>query len=236
MAEQELEAPGSPSDLYRSLGADVEPCRPYLTGDVFSGVETVGPDGVGKKRDVAIIQHPCALRTNGVDLAPQLLVVKVQQHPPVDDWTKYTKLMPLPDLHPEATSPRKRHWAAMFDSLYLVTPHQLGDNRIACLSEAGINLLLQRWVHHSSRATVATHTFEGANSHVFEEADLIEDWSVERVGHGLKREDAAAECVAWLREDQGEGETRQRQLRVRQQRSAIRSAMRKRLRSLIPSD
>ncbi|MEV7347005.1 hypothetical protein [Streptomyces sp. NPDC093544] len=229
----ELEAPRVVGDLYRALGEEVESCRPYLTGDVFMGVETATADGARKKRDVMIIQHPCVLRTNGVDLVSQLLVARVQQHPPIEDWGKYGKLMPLPGLFPNAASERKKHCAAMFDSLFLVTPQQLGDARVACLSQVGINTLLQRWVFHSSRATILTHTFDEANFHVFEEADVIEDWVIERtIEGGLKREDAAVECMEWLRRDLGDGRTQQVRLRDRQQRSAVRIDMRAYLRTL----
>jgi len=232
----ELEAPRSPSDLYRARGEEVDPCRPYLTGDVFVNVETTGPDGSPKKRDVMIIQHPCALRTNGIDLVPQMLMAKVQQHKLIDDWAGYTKLMPLPDLYPQQASERRRHYAAMFDSLHMVTQEQLGDQRVACLAQPGINLLLQRWVYHSSRTEVSTAKFDGANRHIFDEAELIEDWCADRVDDGIKLSEAAAQCMAWLNEDIGNGLTRQRSLRNPQQRSTVRMQMRSHLAALRRSE
>lgn len=58
--------------------------------------------------------------------------------------------MPLPDLKPNSTTDKQKHHAAYFDALYLADPERLGP-RIACLEPLGVNLLLQRWVHHNSR-------------------------------------------------------------------------------------
>lgn len=229
-----LEAPRAANDLYRARGDEVQSCRPYLTGDVFAGVKTMSADGTTKARDVLIIQHPCALRTNGVDLVPQLLVAKIQSFRLLtpEDWKGSGKMMPLPFLYPEASTDRKRHFAGMFDTLFLVTPDQLGTCRVACMSQAGINLLLQRWVYHSSRATIPTVTYDEANISVFEEADLIEDWCMERVDRGLKVTDATAECIAWLREEQDGQPMRQELLRDPQQRSTVRQQMKRHLRTL----
>lgn len=72
--------------------------------------------------------------------------------------------MPLPELVPTATSGR-RHQAAFFDELYLVAPDDLvPEKRVACLSQTGVNLMLQRWINHNSRAVVPTGTYQEVSS------------------------------------------------------------------------
>lgn len=82
--------------------------------------------------------------------------------------------MPLPELIPTLETGR-RHQAAFFDEPYLVSPDDLmPDKRIAYLSQTGVNLLLQRWVHHNSRVVVPTATYQEVSSPAYEEADLID--------------------------------------------------------------
>lgn len=234
--QNDLEAPcGAELDwsrLYRARGEEVSPNRPLFTGDVFAKTKVETADGSAKQKNVIILQHPCALRTNGVDLVPRLLVAEVRNHSliPPERWTGFGKLMPLPDLIPTVTSGR-RNQAALFDTLYLVAPDTLGD-RIACLSQLGVNLLLQRWVNHNSRVVVPTWQYNAVTSGVFEEADLIEEWCDERAFSGLSPDEAAGECVAWLRQDSGNGQMRQELLADAQNRSSIRKQMREALRKL----
>ncbi len=219
------------SRLYRARGDEVVSHRPYFTGDVFERVEVQNPDGSTKRKNVIIVQHPCAMRTNGVDLVPKLLVAELRNHRVLspEEWTGYTKNMPLPDLIPSVASGR-RSQAAFFDELYLVAPERLAS-RIACLSQLGVNLLLQRWVSHNSRVVIPTSTYNKATSGVYEESDLIEEWCEELLPAGILPEKATVECMTWLREDVG-GVTRQRMLEDEQHRSEIRRQMRSAIRSL----
>lgn len=43
-----------------------------------------------KTKSIMVLQHPCALRTNGVDLQPRLMVAEVRTHSlvPAEDWTQ----------------------------------------------------------------------------------------------------------------------------------------------------
>lgn len=234
----DLEHPGEAGvpdwdSLYRTRRAEVVRHRPVFTGDVF---EKVSVHGLGQTRtkDVIVLQHPCALRSNGVDLQPRLMVAEVRQHKviPVEDWTGHISKMPLPDLNPSVTS-GKRHRAAFFDEPYLIGPNDLDlDKRVACLSQTGVNLLLQRWVHHNSRAVVATGTYQEVSSPAYEEADLIEEWVDERLEVGQDLREATAEAANWLREDAGGGVTRQSLLEEPQSRSTVRQQLRAALRSL----
>lgn len=232
----DLEYPGAGGvpdwdSLYRARGDEVVRHRPVFTGDVFERVPVQGL-GETKTKAVIVLQHPCALRFNGVDLHSRLMVAELRNHKviPVEDWTGHASKMPLPELIP-ALDTGKRHQAAFFDEPYLVGPDDLGlDKRIACLSQTGVNLLLQRWVHHNSRMVVPTATYQEVSSPAYEEADLIEEWCEKRIEAGLEIQEAAVEAVKWLREDAGGGMTRQRLLEDPQNRSTVRRQMRAALR------
>ncbi|MCB0882836.1 MAG: hypothetical protein KDC33_11560 [Thermoleophilia bacterium] len=214
--------------LYRARGDEVSQTRPIFTGDVFTGVQLPGSTGTTKARSVVVLQHPCSMRTNGVDLAWQVLVAEVTSRKEIDEpgWTGGNfNLMPLPGIRPDVTS-QNRHQAANFDNLYTVAPDSL-ITRIASLSPVGVNLLLQRWVHYSSRVVVPTHTFHEQTVAFYEEADLIEEWCDEAGSGDLRAETQA--CLDWLRADRG-GSTHQHLLKNLQSHSMIRRAMRQELR------
>lgn len=220
------------SRLYRARGDEVNQQRPVFTGDVFLNVEVEDADGATTEKDVIIVQHPCALRSNGVDLVSRLLVAEVRQHTviPPAKWAMYGKIMPLPDLFPDLTSGR-RNQAGFFAELHLVSPKQL-ENRTAVLSQLGVNLFLQRWVRHNSRVVVPAVTYNEVTSGVYEEADLIEEWCDERCSSEFTIEQATAECVGWLRETGDTGMMRQTMLEDPQMRSTIRKQMRRALKTL----
>lgn len=162
------------------------------------------------------------------------MVAELRNHKviPVENWTGHVGKMPLPELIPSLET-GKRHQAAFFDELYLVGPDDLAlDERLACLSQTGVNLLLQRWVHHNSRVVVSTATYQEVSSPAYEEADLLEEWCEERVEAALAIQEAAIEAMKWLREDTGGGVTRQRMLEDPQNRSTVRRQMRAALRQL----
>ena len=120
--------------LYRARGDEVSQTRPVFTGDVFTGLRLSGSTGRTKARSVVVLQHPCSMRTNGVDLAWQVLVAEVTNRKELDEagWAGGNyNLMPLPGLRPEATNQGK-HQAANFDNLYTVS-------RAACaISAVGV--------------------------------------------------------------------------------------------------
>ncbi|MGH3972238.1 MAG: hypothetical protein ACRDS9_02770 [Pseudonocardiaceae bacterium] len=234
----DLEYPGADgvpdwASLYRARGDEVVRHRPVFTGDVFEKVLVQGP-GESRTKTVIVLQHPCALRSNGVDLHSRLMVAELRNHKviPIEGWTGHVGKMPLPELIP-ALDTGRRHQAGFFDEPYLVGPDDLTlDKRIACLSQTGVNLLLQRWVHHNSRVVVPTATYQEVSSPAYEEADLIEEWCEERVESALTIQEAAVEAMKWLREDTDGGVTRQRMLEDPQNRSTVRRQMRTALRQL----
>jgi len=213
--------------LYRARGDEVSQTRPVFTGDIFTGVKLPGSTGSVKSRTVAVLQHPCSMRTNGVDLAWQVLVAEVSNRKEIDElgWqTGNYNLMPFPDVRPGLAT-QARHQAANFDNLYTIDPNLL-TSRIASLSPFGVNLLLQRWVHYSSRVVVPTNDFQAQTVAFYEEADLIEDWCDERGSDDLRLETQA--CLDWLRAER-DGLTYQEMLQHPQSHSMIRRAMRQEL-------
>lgn len=204
--------------------------RPVFTGDVFSVTDQVEDDP--NPAYIAILQHPCALRVNGVDLTPSLLVARVQPHQlvPWTGWTKGFKLMPLPEL---TSGSENEHYAVKFTEIMVVDSKSLErENRVACLSQSGVNFLMQRWVYHNSRAFVATWKYHEVTVEQFEEAELIEEWCDDRVTDSRTVEEATAECHDWFRSDSGANGTWQELLANSQTRSAVRKGMRDRLRQL----
>lgn len=218
--------------LYRARGGEVSATRPIFTGDVFISVQLPGSTGRVKSRSVAVIQHPCSMRKDGVDLSWQVLVAEVADRREIteEEWAKcYFNLMPLPELRPDLLT-KARHQAVNFDNLYTVRPDVL-TSRIASLSPLGVNLLLQRWVHYSSRVIVPTYLFQTQTVSFYEEADLIEEWCDEVVGEdGPDVRTATQECLAWLR-TKHDGATYQELLKDSQSHSTVRKAMRTELKS-----
>jgi len=221
-----LESPSGDLDdwdvLFLARGDDeIVSHRPFLTGDVFEAVPVQAPRADPQSKTVMVIQHPCAMRPDGVTLAESILVAEVHRFPVLssDKWHTNGKLMPLPDLLAGVTSNR-RHQAAFFDKTYHVHPMDL-TNRIACLSPRGVNLLLQRWVYHSSRVIVPTSDFDTAVSPVYEQADIIEEWCDVALAAGRTLDEANSDVHAWLRDEDG-GLTRERALQDPQRRAPIR--------------
>lgn len=224
--KDELECPATPDDLYRSRGDEVEPLRPEFTGDVFSGVQIAG-----RSIDAMILQHPCALR-NGPALLDRILVAEVTTYHKVSDWNGHTKVMPLPDLKQDG-----KHFAANFKEPWLVTPADLDNaERIAILSQRGVNLMLQRWVFHNSRATVETSAYNTATLGQFDEADLTEEWRQIRVDQGVDDDTAViAEADEWFGGNHTTGESRRLALGNPQDRSSIQRDMKKHLKASAPA-
>lgn len=235
MSPQVLESPGTRdtpnwSALYRARGDEVSATRPIFTGDIFRIPEAAAETDMESKI-ILVLQHPCALRTNGVDLVPRLLVAEVREHPPImaGEWKGRFKLMPLPEMHANDT-----HFAAHLHNPDLVDSGSLLlENRIVSMSQVGVNLLLQRWVHHNSRVIVPTTEYQKVTEEQFEEADLVEDWCDDLVSEitDIRVETEAAHD--WLRSPSTEeGRSWQELLQNPQSRATVRSAMRKHVREL----
>jgi hypothetical protein len=180
----ELETPDKPESIYLARLDDVGEHRPTFTGDIYQ---------LGDGHLVMVLQHPCALR-RGVQLHLKLLVAPVAPGSIRSNWANAPiATMPLPKL-----IDGKDHWADFVD-LELPDSSTLSTcKRIAALSQSGVNLLMQRWVHHSTRLVVPTYTYSESTIGPFDEADLIEEWVTDRVECGAEPEAAERECAAWL--------------------------------------
>ena len=227
-----LEAPGTDeapeySSLYRARGDEVVAQRPIFTGDVFFDVPVIGEDEL---KNVLVLQHPCVIR-RGLVLTPKVLVAEVRpegvQRP--SRWDRVPRQMPLAELVVDGSP---AHYAGFFVDHQLVRPESLDiDRRLACMSQRGVNLLLQRWVHHNSRVIVPTYDYQDVTSPQYEEADIIEEWCIDREDDGLSSNDATAEIDTWLTGDRSASAPRSR-LEDPQQRSAVRREVRAYLRSV----
>lgn len=222
--DRDLETPQSSEELYLAYGDDVSDfkARPAFTGDIYK----LSPD-----RIVALVQHPCAMR-RGVELAPRLLVceVRVNRSGVPSDWsTGYFKRMFLPELAGAS-------FVIDFEEIDVVTREELeAAERMAILSNRGVNLLVQRWLHHNSRVVVPTITINAQASGPFEEADLIQEACDDLVGTGRTADEAEALVNTWLGESVGESSPSHRDLLSDpQQRSVVRSALRRQLKDWTP--
>lgn len=216
MSDHSLETPSTSDAIYLALVDDIDDNRPEFTGDVFE-------DDRGL---FMLVQHPCALR-RGVELHDQILAAMVTASQLRSKWDKCSyKVMPLPQLRDD------KDYAASFVDLILVTPTELqGAQRVANLSHAGVNLLLQRWVHHNSRVVVPTITYADVTIGPFDEAELIQDWASSRTG--VDYDTAVGECDEWLSSTSTRGgQSRRMMLADRQVASTVRRDARKHCKSL----
>jgi hypothetical protein len=208
------------SQLYRALGEDVSALRPVFTGDVFQDVTVALPGATTKPRTLIVLTHPCSMRQDGVALRKRLLVAVVKQRTATSDgWPvdRSFDLMPLPNLDAAGGG-----FVAEFDNVAIVESALLDrSKRIAVLEVAGLNLLMQRFVHQLTRVVVKTSEFADATLPLYEEVDLIEDWVTYASEKGLDAIESERHCHDWLREMVGSS-SRQELLRDPQSRSRLR--------------
>jgi hypothetical protein len=215
-----LETPTPPELMYMARGDDVDPFRPLFTGDVYKRRESGGNTNV-----VVVLQHPCALRIGGVDLVPNVLSAPLKpssRHR--SDWAKESmRVMPFPALEHGAD------FSADFVGVVLIPSADFATawERIAILSELGVNLLVQRWVHHNSRVVIPTITYNAQTAGPFHEADLEAEWcwslsSTTPAGISVEHD-----FHDWLRQPWSVDETQSRQeiLDDPQKRAGVRRAM-----------
>lgn len=213
-----LDTYNTPDELYVARGDEVNPNRPLFTGDVFAPLAVAGLD---TPTMVMVIAHPCSFRA-GALLADRVLVAAVR---PCDNhgrgaWTRgLFDRTPLPDLLGTG------HWAAHLDEIARAHSNQLEvAERIASLSEIGINILQQRLTHHMTRAEIPTQLFNQAFAHTLEEADLLEEWLDALTAAGWDKGEATVAFDALLG---SEDPSLRHQLRDPQRRATIRTRCRR---------
>lgn len=220
---EELEAPPSADALYYYRADEVVPERPVQTGDVFHTVSIPGlTDGGGL---AIVLNHPCSMRSNGVDLIERLQLARVKPYQEVhlNAWGRHhLRVMPLPD--PRADN---EHYAVDFAEFGLVPTSSLDlEQRVACLDPLGINLLQQRFIFNVSRFIVPTKKLHRSCAVAFQEVDLLEEWNDLWIKSGRDPADAGQAFHDWIRDDAGSGRTRQDRLSQEQERPPIRRALR----------
>jgi hypothetical protein len=217
-----LETFEKPGDLYLARGEDVNPLRPLFTGDVVANLAIPGVQEVGM---AAVVAHPCSMRGKEAQLEPRVLVAAVAESGKIGRtaWAGGNfALMPLPDL----VETGQLCVARLDDIGKALTADIMAGVRVACLSPFGVNLLQQRFIWRLTRHQVPTYLLQEVSAHVFEEADLLEEWSDTVCAAGASPEQAAASFEAFVRADRGGGSTLQGDLRDPQRRSTVRSACR----------
>ncbi len=168
-----LDRPTSVEDLYLDRCQPIEPWRPIMQGDVFTGVTL---HDLEQHELVAIVSHPCSMRGRHGALLPRLQAVPVRARDAIglDQWvTGFVRFMPLPEL----IQNDDRFYAGFLSEIGTVRASDLNlANRIASLSELGVLLLQQRFIANLARVTVRLATLDAASAAVLIEAELMEDW------------------------------------------------------------
>ena len=212
-----------PDDLYLARGEEVNPLRPLFTGDVVADVAIPGVQDGGMA--VVVVAHPCSMRGKDAQLEPRVLVAAVAEGGKIGRaaWAGgHFALMPLPDL----VEASKLCVARVDDIGKALTEQLVAGTRVACLTPFGVNLLQQRFIWRLTRHEVPTYQLQEVSAHVFEEADLLEEWGDTVCAAGASPERAAAAFEAFVRADRGGGNSLQGDLRDPQRRSTVRSACR----------
>lgn len=219
-----LETPSGAASIWTARNEDVSEfeARPAFTGDIYRLT-----DG----RIVALVQHPCAMR-RGHELTERLLICEVlpQMSATPSDWSRgHFKRMFLPGFEGE----NGESVSIEFEAIEVVSREELLDaERLAIMSAAGVNLLVQRWLFHNSRVVIPTVTINDQTTGPFDEADLIFEAVSDLTVMGFGAEEAASWVDSWLSEAAVEGGASRRvTLSDPQQRSAVRSSLRHDVRS-----
>lgn len=222
MSDVVLETPSPRDIMYMSRGDEVDAFRPLFTGDIYAK-RNAGDDF---EQIVIVLQHPCALRVRGVELAREILAARISvSGKPRSDWADESiRVMPVPDLFQDGA-----HYAADFVDVVLIPSSELVSKweRVAILSELGVNLLTQRWVHHNSRVVIKTVTYNEQTAGPFHEADLEAEWCMMLDGQEPQGESAEFDFHEWIRRPWSPGVpmSRQSMLDDPQKRASVRRAM-----------
>ncbi len=168
-----LDSPASEDEIYLARAGDVNPYRPVCQGDVFADVLIPGRDLPGL---AMVISHPCAMRA-GPRMRERVTLVPVNEHRAIalEEWAGgHLRVMPLPALREDGQA-----YAANLEEPASVDSALLAfEQRIASLSDQGILLLQQRYIHNHSRAAIPLELLYEASAHVLEELELHESWNI----------------------------------------------------------
>jgi hypothetical protein len=146
-----------------------------MQGDVFENLDIPGIElGLGL---AAVVTHPCTMRTTGGALRPTLLMARVVNYPhvPFEQWpTGHYRVQPLPDLRLDHVG---ENLAVDFELIGTVGSAEIDPaGRIAYLSDYGVTVMQQRFVHQLSRVVVDLPMLHAQAASNFEEAALLHEW------------------------------------------------------------
>jgi hypothetical protein len=168
-----LDSPASADEIYLARAGDVDPYRPVCQGDVFADVEIPGRDGLTL---AMVLSHPCAMRA-GPRLRARITVAPIREHQavPLTVWSNgHLRIMPLPTLRQD-----DGQYAANLEEPATINAASLAlENRVASLSDKGIVLLQQRYIHNHSRASIPLNLLYEVSAAVLEELELQESWNL----------------------------------------------------------
>jgi hypothetical protein len=156
-----LESPDDPEDLWLAVGDEVPAHRMLMQGDVV--LTEVGP--------LLVVTHACSIR-RGAELHDTQMAAPIESHA-VPKWDGSYDWMPLPG----APVPAVDKAAGLLRVLRSVdTSLLVAGDRVAVMSNLGIQLLQQRLAHHLTRVAIDTAELAEHCAPILAEAELHEDW------------------------------------------------------------
>lgn len=181
-------------ELYLARDPEVNPNRPLFTGDVFADVPIPGVQDRGLG---IVIAHPCSIRGAQGRLRDTILFAAVRPNSPVSrkSWPDgFYDRVPLPELGEHG------YCIGHLDELGRARTADIqATSRVACLSDAGTNMLQQRLTFHLTRAAVPTERFQEAFAHTLVEAELLEEWTDTLTEQGSSIDQAVALFESFIR-------------------------------------
>jgi hypothetical protein len=179
------------------------PARPLNQGDVFVDVPiaTVGRDAEKPKVNVGpalLLGHPCSIHAGRRIIETQLVAAVRHKAEAVSGsrtleppWDSYYYLFPLPGLIDG------EDFVADFRRVGTTHFKNLGDRRIACLTQDGWAALQRRWAWHTLRADLPLSSRSADLAGLWNELQLWEEWN--------SRDQAYEEFPVWLGQPQEGG-------------------------------
>jgi hypothetical protein len=191
--EGQLATYASADELYRARGGDVNRRRPVFTGDVFANLAIAGVEPTGM---AMLVSQPCTMR-QGARLRPKMLAVAVKEKDALtpDRWVDgFFKEHPLPELYDSTT-----FHAAHFPLMGQIDREHLDlDQRVACLSDTGVDLLHQRFVWNMTRVLVKLQDIRSYTRSYFDEAEMLEVWRDRLCDAGMGEQEATERFDTYL--------------------------------------
>lgn len=156
-----LDSPHDPDDIWQAVGDEVPAHRLLMQGDVILAAS--GP--------FLVVTHACSMRRGAV-LQETQMVAPVEEHH-VPNWDGSYDWMPLPGA-PVPGSPSPAGALRVLRSID--TSELLDGERVAVMSDQGIQLLQQRLAHHLTRVAISIRELSEHCAPILAEAELHEDW------------------------------------------------------------